>query len=102
MLNAITYLRSKNTHLPSDLNYCTHNGINFYVGFINSKAMIGAFIEDDEKFLITKEDLLEMVHCAKIEGIATVELHTNYGVELHSVFENSKSYGIDKIVKVVA
>ena len=41
-----------------------------------------------------------MSESAKEYGIKLVELHTNYGVELHSKYEKCYDFGIDVIKKM--
>lgn len=98
--NPLEYLKAMGAKVDSDLNYSTEkNGINYYIGFKGNKALVVAFIEDEDNYMIDKEDAREMSLSAKIKGIEIVELYTNYGIELHSK-EKTKDIGFDKIFKV--
>lgn len=98
--NPLEYLKAMGAKVDSDLNYSTEkNGINYYIGFKGNKALVVAFIEDEDNYMIDKEDAREMSLSAKIKGIETIELYTNYGIELHSK-EKTKDIGFDKIFKV--
>lgn len=81
------------------LPYCTENGINYYIDFLGKEAVVTANIEDENVFVLTKEDLRNMSLTARIKGIETVVLHTNYGLELHSKYENAKTVGFNLIYK---
>lgn len=97
----LEYLKSLGAKPNSDLNYSTEkNGINYYIGDKGGTAFVVAFIEDDNSYMIDKEDAREMSLTARTKGINKVELHTNYGIELHSTHENPKTIGFDKIKKV--
>lgn len=99
--NPVEYLNSIGINVRKDeLNYTTSkNDINFYVGYKDKKAIVVAFIEDEDNYMIDKEDAREMVNSAKIKGIDTIELHTNYGIELRKK-EKPTSIGFDKIYKL--
>ena len=104
--NPLKYLSLMGANVNSDLNYSTSkNGINYYVGFKkdkrgDNKAIVVAFIEDENNYMIDKEDAREMAETAREKGVDSVELYTNYGVELHTT-SKTKSIGFDKIHKVV-
>jgi len=84
----------------SDLNYCTDNGINYYIGWKGNEAAVCAIIEDDSLYLIEKVYMREMVDNAKVKGIESVCLFTNYGLELHSKHEKPQTVGFSKITKL--
>lgn len=86
----------------SDLNYCTDNGIEYYIGWKKDKALIVAMIHDESIYFITKEELREMSLTAKTKGINHVTLLTNYGLELHSKYETPETVGLSQIIKVTA
>lgn len=97
----IKYLNEIEAKPISKLNYFTEqNGIDFYIGTKGNKAIVVAFIDDESKYMIDKEDAREMSITAKSKGIDTIELHTNYGIELNSKTESPKTVGFDKIYKV--
>ena len=86
--------------LVGKTNYSTsENGINYYVATKKEKAIVVAFIEDEDNYMIDKKDAREMSLSAKIKGIEIVELYTNYGIELRSS-EKAKDIGFDKIYKI--
>ena len=112
------YLDGKSSYMPNDkfehggemeedrfmstkamLNYSTENGINYYIFWVGKKAIVQAKIEDEDVYIIDKHDLREMSESARIMGIDTVELRTNYGIELKST-EKPQTVGFDKIVKL--
>jgi len=99
--NSLEYLKAMGATQNTDLNYSTEeNGINYYIGRKGNKAIVVAFIEDEDVYMIDKEDAMEMSETAREEGVEVVELYTNYGVELHSRLENPQDIGFDKIYKV--
>lgn len=85
---------------PQPLNYCTKNGINFYIGENLNKAAAVAIIEDENQYLLTKEDLREISTSAKVKGIDNVILYTNFGCEIHSKYEKPEIVGFDMIKKI--
>ena len=98
--NPIEYLKASGATVDSDLNFSTEkNGINFYIGRKGKKSLVVAFIEDENNSQIDKEDAREMSKTGREAGVETVELYTNYGIELHSK-EKPKDIGFDKIYKV--
>jgi hypothetical protein len=100
--NPINYIKKMGAKMHSNLNYSTeYSGINYYIGQKGDKAIVVAFIDDDNYFM-SKEDAREMAITAKTKGIETVELYTDYGIELHSKNETPQSIGFDKIYKVVS
>ena len=99
----LEYLKSMGAKTSSDLNYSTKkSGIDYYVGRKGNKAIVVAFIGDESKYMIDKEDAREMAETANTKGIESVELYTNYGIELHSKNESPKTVGFDKIYKVTS
>ena len=103
--NPLKYLSLIGAKPHSDLNYSTeHNGINYYIGEKKDKygdniAIVVAFIEDDNNYIIEREDAKEMSETAKRKGVDKVELYTNYGVEIHTT-QKPQILGFDKIHKV--
>jgi pyridoxine 5'-phosphate synthase PdxJ len=96
----LDYLKQIGCNTHGDLNYTTQNGIDYYIGSKDSTAIVCAAIKDIEfAHMLYKEDLREMSLTAKWKGIEQVELHTNFGMEIHSKYENCKTVGFDKIVK---
>ncbi len=96
----LEYLKAMGAEVKGDLNYSTEkNGINYFVGIKGHKALVVAFIEDDDKYMIDKEDAREMAETARTKGIESVELYTNYGIELKST-EKTNDVGFDKVFKV--
>lgn len=85
----------------SDLNYCTDNGIEYFIGWKNKEALIVAIIYDETVYMITKPELREMSQTARTYGIEKVTLLTNYGLELHSRHEKPETVGLNRIVKAV-
>lgn len=85
----------------SDLNYCSHNGVEYYIGHNENKAAIVALIHSEDIYFINKNELREMSYTAKIAGIESVELFTNYGIELHSKYEKPSIVGFSKIHKII-
>jgi hypothetical protein len=85
-------------------NSTVKNGINYFIGYKDNKVIVVAFIEDENNYMIDKEDARSMSSFAKSlgksKGADTVELYTNYGLELHSKHEDAKTLGFDKIYKV--
>jgi hypothetical protein len=99
----LEYLKAMGAKTNSDLNYSTKkSGIDYYVGRKGNKAIVVAFVEDESKYMIDKEDAREMAETANTKGIESVELYTNYGIELHSKNESPKTVGFDKIYKVTS
>ena len=101
-----TYLTERG-YIPTSHTYTTNNGVEYMYGILDAepgnKAIVIAFGADDEHYLITKEDAREMAKTVRNPlnfFIKTVELHTDYGVELHSKHEKPQDIGFDKIVKV--
>lgn len=87
----------------SDLNYCTENGIEFYIGISEDRknTAVIALIQDENLYLIEKKYLREMAETARFYAIKNVTLFTNYGIELHSTLESPKTVGFDKIEKIL-
>lgn len=101
MKSASLHILTLNHFTPtSELNYCTANGIDFYIGFNKDKAAVIALIEDENIYMLYKEDLREMSEAARIKGITNVVLITNYGLELHSRFDTAQVVGFDRIEKM--
>lgn len=98
-MNAIQLLKTRGYDPNSDLNYCTDDGVEYFIGYNKNKAAISAIITDESKYLITKDELKEMALSARIKGIDHVTLFTNYGVEIHSTLEKIKDFGVDKLIK---
>lgn len=101
MIKAIEILKSKGFYPVSDLNYCTDNGIEYYIGYRGSKAGVCALITDENVYMIDKDSLREMSYTAKVRGINEVHLFTNYGLEIHSKHENAQTVEFTSIQKVV-
>lgn len=100
MKQAINILKERGFKVLSDLNYCTDNGIEYFIGYDKfNTALVVALMHDEELYLITKEELREMSLTARTKGIEKVILITNYGVELHSKHEKAKDVGFDAIMK---
>jgi hypothetical protein len=98
------YLKALGARMDTDLNYSTEkNGIDYYIGYRDSHgtahAYVVAFIEDESKYMIEKEDAKEMSETARVAGTESVELFTNYGIELRHD-EKPQTIGFDKIHKV--
>jgi hypothetical protein len=83
----------------SELNYCTENGIEYFIGYKENKALVVAIIFNEDIYFITKPELREMSLTAKIKGINDVTFLTNYGIELHSRFEKPETIGFNRIIK---
>ncbi len=69
------------------LPYCTDNGHEYTVSYKGGAAHVICNSEDntaDPMELITEDDVLSIIETAKVKGITTVTLHTNYGVAIHS------------------
>lgn len=81
-------------------NFSTEDGIDYYIGDRGNKAIVVAFITDEDVYMIYKKDAREMSSAARTAGTDHVELHTNYGVELSGKDEKPQIVGFDKIVKV--
>ena len=96
---ALSYLKKIGANSQGDLNYTTENGVDFYIGLKDTTAIVVAIVESEDNYMLYKEDMKEMSSSARTKGIKSVELHTNFGMELHSTHENPKSVGFDKIVK---
>jgi DNA-binding phage protein len=103
--NPLKYLSLMGAKTYGDLNYSTSkNGIDYYIGrrkdkYGDNKAIVVAFITDENNYMIDKEDAKEMSETAREKGVDKVELYTNYGVELRST-QKPQFLGFDKIVKV--
>jgi antirestriction protein len=103
--NPLKYLSLMGALTYGDLNYSTSkNGIDYYIGrkkdkYGDIKAIVVAFITDENNYMIDKEDAKEMSETAREKGVDKVELYTNYGVELRST-QKPQFLGFDKIVKV--
>jgi len=96
-------LLKENGYTPiSDLNYAIDNGIEYYIGYKGDKAGVVALIIDEDNCMICKEDLRGMALTAKIKGIETIELFTNYGLELHSRYDKPEVVGFTKITKTLS
>jgi hypothetical protein len=53
--------------------------------------------------LITEDDVLSIIETAKVKGITTVTLHTNYGVAIHShTLKTAKRFNGFYINKLIA
>ena len=104
--NPLKYLSLMGAKTYGDLNYSTSkNGIDYYIGRKKdkngeNKAIVVAFITDENNYMIDKEDAKEMSETAKEKGVDKVELYTNYGVELRSS-QKPQILGFDKIFKVM-
>ena len=98
--NVLDILNINGYSITSDLNYCTENGIDYYIGHNGNKAVVVAIVETEDKFFITKQELLEMNITAKTYGIESVELFTDYGIELHSS-DTIEMVGFSKITKII-
>lgn len=101
-MNALKILSENSFKSHSDLNYCTENGIEYYIGSKGINAAVVAIITDENNYFINKDDLREMSCTAKEKGIENVILFTNYGIELHSKFETPSTVGFGKIHKMVS
>ena len=85
----------------SDLNYCLAQGTEYFIGYKGKIAAIVSLMPEDESlYFIDKIDLKIMAETAKVKGIDTVILYTNYGVEIHSRFEDADIVGLSKIIKI--
>jgi hypothetical protein len=104
--NPLKYLSLMGAKTYGDLNYSTSkNGIDYHIGRKKdkngkNKAIVVAFITDENNYMIEKEDAKEMSETAKEKGVDRVELYTNYGVEIRSS-QKPQFLGFDKIVKVI-
>lgn len=101
-MNGIDILKDRGFKAFSNLNYCTENGIDYYIGCNKNTAAIVALIEDANNFLLEKSDLREMALTAKTKGVNTVYLYTNYGCEIHTKYEKPSIVGINRIIKINA
>lgn len=99
--NPYLFLEELDAAVDGDVNYTTQNGIDFYVGDIGNTAVVVAFIDNPNNYLITKEDAREMSHAAKTKGIDKVVLYTDFALELHSKHEKPSDIGFDMIYKVI-
>lgn len=99
---ALDILNDRGFKPISTLNYCTPSGINYYVGFRGDVVAIVAIIEDESNCVIDKNELREMAGSTKIMGINEVILYTNYGLELHSKYENAATVGMAQIIKITS
>lgn len=99
--NPLDYLKQMGATPYNDTHYTTKkNGIYYYAGEKNHKAIVVAFIQDEDKYMLDKEDLREMSATAKTKNVDSIELYTNYGIELHGKHEKPQTVGFDKIFKV--
>lgn len=80
--NPLEILKGNGFKPSSDLNYCTENGIEYFIGWQGNKALI--------------------VATARHYGITHITLLTNYGLELHSRYEKPETVGLNKIIKAIA
>ena len=102
MQEEISYIKESGYEPFGTLNFSTSkNGIDYFIGTKGDKAIVVALNPSEDNFLIEKEDAREMADSAKLSGIKHLELHTNYGVELHSRHEKPKDIRFDKVVKIV-
>jgi pyridoxine 5'-phosphate synthase PdxJ len=89
--------------MNSKLNYCTENGHEFYVEANKNTAIINCIADNDAEIIgnpIQPSDLKEMIETAKTHGIEFVELHTNFGIDVHThTLKTAKSYNNLSIVK---
>ncbi len=85
----------------SDLNYCLAQGTEYFVGYKGKSAAIVSLMPDDESiYFIDKPGLKVMTETAKVMGIDSVILYTNYGVEIHSKYEDAQSVGLSRFIKI--
>ena len=84
--------------MKKSLPYITDSGIEFYINFIENKAIVTAEIYNENVYFISKNELMEISNTAKIKGIEIVELRTNYGIELKKS-EKPTSVGFNAIKK---
>jgi hypothetical protein len=103
--NPLKYLSLMGAKTYGNLNYSTtKNGIDYHIGRKKDKngdnvAIVVAFIDDENKYMIEREDAKEMSETAREMGVDKVQLYTNYGVELHTT-QKPQMLGFDKIYKV--
>lgn len=100
-MNALQLLKDTGFKPVSNLNYCTQNGIEYFIGYRKKEAAITAIIHDESIYFITKDELREMAETAKVKGIEKLHLFTNYGLELHSQYDNPAVVGFTSIKKIV-
>jgi len=85
----------------SDLNYCLENGIEYFIGYKGKRAAIVSLMPEDESiYLIEKCALREMSETAMTHGIEHLILYTNYGLEIHSKYENANTVGFSQFIKI--
>lgn len=99
--NPLDILKYNGFKPSSDLNYCTANGVEYYIGWKGKEALVVAIIHDESLYMITKPELREMSLTAKTANIEKVTLLTNYGLELHSRLEKPEIVGLNKIIKAI-
>ena len=95
-------LKGNGYKASSDLNYCTENGVEYFIGWKKDRALIVALIHDETLYFITKAELREMSLTARTHGIKHITLLTNYGIELHSRLEKPETVGLNKIIKATS
>jgi hypothetical protein len=100
--NPLDILKYNGYKPDTDLNYCTDNGVEYYIGWKDKAALIVAIMYDESIYMISKEELREMSLSARHYGIEKVTLLTNYGMELHSRLEKPETVGLNKIIKAVS
>ena len=90
--------------MKTELNYCTDNGHEFYVSTNNNVAIINCIGYNDAEITgnpIQSSDVKEMIETAKTYGIEFVELHTNFGIDIHShTLKTAKAYNNFSIKKL--
>jgi hypothetical protein len=78
------------------LPYCTDNGHEYTISYKGGAAHVLCNSNNntaDPMELITEDDVLSIIETAKVKGITTVTLHTNYGVAIHThTLKTAKSF----------
>ena len=71
----------------NQLPYCTENGHEYFTNSTGKTVFINCHNDNDSEVManpISPKDLQQMIETAKTFGIEKIELHTNYGIDLHS------------------
>jgi hypothetical protein len=101
MKTELSILKSRGYKPNSDLNFCLANGCEYYVGYSKDRAAIVALMPENESiYFLDKVDLRTMAETAKTYNINTVDLFTNYGIELHSKHEKPEIVGLTRVIKI--
>jgi len=100
-MKEIEILKDRGFNPITDLPFCLSNGAEYYIGYCNKIAGIVSLMPENESiYFLDKIDLLKMAETAMIKGVEQAYLYTNYGVEIHSKYENPQSVNMAKIIKI--